>query len=225
MVELRTTLEQKKVEVRTIMEQIAGLYTRLDILSCEQCPLAIGQVCGVEELVKDENFRQLKEEKNKLEKMKRENMAAIINRAKIELVGLWDVCLVAKEEQSLFLTGIDAEVDVDEALEEEIGRLRKFSSQHKETLQKVVAFLEQCDLAEDLKERMQDPNRLFKSRGKTMVKEEQDRKRVNTIPRRKEELLALAEHKGDIVVYGQSLSTLVEDYAEGTLPATNSQGD
>eukprot|EP00092_Neocalanus_flemingeri_P014462 GFUD01015606.1.p1 GENE.GFUD01015606.1~~GFUD01015606.1.p1 ORF type:complete len:767 (+),score=188.47 GFUD01015606.1:174-2303(+) len=217
MVELRTTLEQKKVEVRTIMEQIAGLYTRLDILSGEQCPLAMGQVCGVEELIKEENFLQLKEEKNKLEKMKTENMMAIIDRAKKELVGLWDGCLVAKEEQSLFLTGIDAEVDADEALgtvEEDIGRLRKFSSQHKETLQKVVAFMDLCDLAEDLKERMQDTNRLFKSRGPTMVKEEQDRKRVNTIPRRKEELLALAEHKGDIVVYGQSLSTLVEDYAE-----------
>eukprot|EP00092_Neocalanus_flemingeri_P016893 GFUD01018271.1.p1 GENE.GFUD01018271.1~~GFUD01018271.1.p1 ORF type:complete len:528 (-),score=130.40 GFUD01018271.1:97-1641(-) len=199
------------------MEQIAGLYVRLDILGCEQCPLAIGQVCGVEELIKDENFCQLKEEKNKLEKMKTENMVAIIDRAKIELVGLWDGCLVAKEEQSLFLTGIEAEVDADEALatvEGEIGRLQKFSSQHKETLQKIGAFMELCDLAEDLKERMQDPNRLFKSRGKAMVKEEQDRKRVNTIPRRKEELLSLAEHKGDIVVYGQSLSTLVEDYAE-----------
>eukprot|EP00092_Neocalanus_flemingeri_P004203 GFUD01004521.1.p1 GENE.GFUD01004521.1~~GFUD01004521.1.p1 ORF type:complete len:794 (+),score=179.39 GFUD01004521.1:244-2382(+) len=217
MVELRTTLEQKKVEVRTIMEQIAGLYTRLDILSGEQCPLAMGQVCGVEELIKEENFLQLKEEKNKLEKMKTENMMAIIDRAKKELVVLWDGCLVAKEEQSLFLGGIEAEVDADEALatvEGEIGRLQKFSSQHKETLQKIVAYMELCSLAEDLKERMQDPNRLFKSRGKAMVKEEQDRKRVNTIPRRKEELLSLAEHKGDIVVYGQSLSTLVEDYAE-----------
>eukprot|EP00092_Neocalanus_flemingeri_P022714 GFUD01024634.1.p1 GENE.GFUD01024634.1~~GFUD01024634.1.p1 ORF type:complete len:780 (-),score=195.56 GFUD01024634.1:138-2267(-) len=217
MVELRTTLEQKKVEVRTIMEQIAGLYTRLDILSCEQCPLAMGQVCGVEELIKEENFLQLKEEKNKLEKMKTENMMAIIDRAKKELVVLWDGCLVAKEEQALFLGGIEAEVDADEALatvEGEICRLQKFSSQHKETLQKIGAYMELCNLAEDLKERMQDPNRLFKSRGKAMVKEEQDRKRVNTIPRKKEELLSLAEHKGDIVVYGQSLSTLVEDYAE-----------
>merc|ERR1719318_2097890 len=61
---------------------------------------------------------------------------------------------------------------------------------------------------------MQDPKRLFKNRGKAMVQEEQDRKKVNTIPRKKEELLALAEHKGNLMVYDEPLSTMVEDYAQ-----------
>eukprot|EP00092_Neocalanus_flemingeri_P033507 GFUD01036425.1.p1 GENE.GFUD01036425.1~~GFUD01036425.1.p1 ORF type:complete len:760 (+),score=195.12 GFUD01036425.1:167-2281(+) len=219
MVELRTTLEQKKVEVKTITEQIASLYARLDIPSGEQCPLATGQVCGVEELLKEDNLAQLKEEKDKLEKVKKDNMMAIIENAKLELSGLWEACLVAKDEQSLFLAGIEVEGegDADEALaavENEISRLQKYSTQHKETLQKIVSYMELCDLAEDLKERMQDPKRLFKSRGTAMVKEEQDRKKVNTIPRKGEELLALAEHKGNLVVFGEPLTTVVEDYAE-----------
>eukprot|EP00092_Neocalanus_flemingeri_P033506 GFUD01036424.1.p1 GENE.GFUD01036424.1~~GFUD01036424.1.p1 ORF type:complete len:760 (+),score=195.92 GFUD01036424.1:167-2281(+) len=219
MVELRTTLEQKKVEVKTITEQIASLYARLDIPSGEQCPLATGQVCGVEELLKEDNLAQLKEEKDKLEKVKKDNMMAIIENAKLELSGLWEACLVAKDEQSLFLAGIEVEGegDADEALaavENEISRLQKYSTQHKETLQKIVTYMELCNLAEDLKERMQDPKRLFKSRGTAMVKEEQDRKKVNTIPRKGEELLALAEHKGNLVVFGEPLTTVVEDYAE-----------
>jgi len=64
-----------------------------------------------------------------------------------------------------------------------------------------------------LKERMKDPNRLFKSRGKALFKEEQDRRKVNMIPRRKDELLVLAQHRGNLMVFDKPLSTLVEDYA------------
>merc|ERR1719206_1153627 len=44
-----------------------------------------------------------------------------------------------------------------------------------------------------------------------MVKEEEDRKKVNTIPNRKAELLALAEHKGNLLIYDEMMSTYVED--------------
>ena len=212
--ELRTTLDKKNGEVRAIMKDIASLYVRLDMPSSQQCPLSTGKVCALEELIKEENLTQLKEEKLKLERMKRENMMAIINNAKSELVGLWEACLVGNDERSLFLAGI--EEDTDEtlaAVETEISRLQKYFSQHKDTFEKLVAFLELCDLAEDLKERMQDPNRLFKSMGKTLVQEEQDRKKVNMIPRRKDELLALAEHRGNLIVFDESLYTLVEDHA------------
>merc|ERR550519_2350598 len=84
---------------------------------------------------------------------------------------------------------------------------------HKDTFSKLSAFIDLCDLAHDLKERMKDPSRLFKNRGKALMREEQDRKKVNTIPRRKEELLALAEHKGNLMIYDEMMSTYVEDQA------------
>merc|ERR1719431_1624497 len=55
---------------------------------------------------------------------------------------------------------------------------------------------------------------LFKNRGKALVREEQDRKKVNTIPRRKEELLALADHKGNLMIYDEVMSSYVEDQAQ-----------
>merc|ERR1719318_2243864 len=215
MEELRTTLDQKKDEVKALMTDISNLYSRLSIPATEQCPLSTGQVCGVEELIRDENLNQLKQEKLKLEEMKNENMKIIVDNAKLELTELWKLCMVGKKEQELFLSGLVE--DSDETLgdvEAEISRLGRYHAMHKETLQKMATFIDLCDLAQDLKERMQDPKRLFKNRGKAMVQEEQDRKKVNTIPRKKEELLALAEHKGNLMVYDEPLSTMVEDYAQ-----------
>ena len=60
---LRMTLDKKNVEVRAIMKDIASLYVRLDMPSSQQCPLSTGNVCGLEELIKEENLTQLKEEK------------------------------------------------------------------------------------------------------------------------------------------------------------------
>jgi hypothetical protein len=40
------------------------------------------------------------------------------------------------------------------------------------------------ELAEDLYARMNDPMRLFSARGDTLIKEEEDRRRVNTIPKK-----------------------------------------
>merc|ERR1719186_317032 len=99
------------------------------------------------------------------------------------------------------------------AVETEISRLREYYCRHKDIIQKIVAYLEMCNLAEDLKERMKDPNRLFKSRGKALFQEEQDRRKVNMIPRRKDELLVLAQQRGNMMVFDKPLSTLVEDFA------------
>merc|ERR1719318_1300222 len=215
MEELRTTLDQKRDEVEALMTDITNLYSRLIIPATEQCPLSTGQVCGVEELIRDENLNQLKLEKMKLEVMKNENMKIIVDNAKSELSELSKLCMVGQKEQELILSGLVE--DTDETLgdvEIEIRRLGRYHAMHKETLQKMATFIDLCDLAQDLKERMQDPKRLFKNRGKAMVQEEQDRKKVNTIPRKKEELLALAEHKGNLMVYDEPLSTMVEDYAQ-----------
>ena len=169
MQELKITFDQRMLEVTTLMKDISSLYVRLGMTSNEQCPLSTGQVCGVKELIKEDNLVQLKEEKTKLEKLKRTNMIVIIINAKTELSVLWEKSLVGNNEQSQFLGGLKGESDETlAAVEYEICRLRKYFVQHKDTLLKIVVYLELCDLAEDLKERMMDPNRLFKSRGKAL---------------------------------------------------------
>ena len=225
--ELERSLEEKKVEVRLLLKDITSLYARLDIPESEQCPLSTGRVCGEEELIKEEKLFQLKEEKSRLERMKIANMKIIIDNAKTELSELWEACMVGEEEREVFLNNLKDDADnMLSAIENEIIRLQKYQRLHKDTFAKLSIFIELCDLAEDLKERMKDPNRLFKSRGKAMVREEQDRKKVNTIPNRKAELLALAEHKGNLMIYDEMMSSYVEDQAsiyEELFPSVSSR--
>jgi len=212
--ELEKSLEEKKVEVRELLKDITSMYTRLDIPQTEQCPLSTGRVCGEEELIKEGNLYQLKEEKSRLENLKIANMRIIIGNAKSELSELWEACMVGEEEREAFLNNPNDDADnMLAAIENEIIRLQNYQRLHKDTFSKLTTFFELCDLAQDLKERMKDPNRLFKNRGKALVREEQDRKKVNSIPKRKEELLALAEHKGNLMIYDEMMSTYVEDQA------------
>jgi len=212
--ELEKSLEEKKVEVQKLLEDINGMYIRLDIPQIEQCPFSTGRVCGDEELIKEGYLYQLKKEKSRLEKMKVANMRVIVGNAKSELYELWEACMVGEVEREAFLNNLNDDTeDMLAPIENEISRYKNYQRLHKDTFMKLSAFFDLCDLAQDLKDRMKDPSRLFKNRGKALMKEEQDRKKVNTIPTRKEELLALAEHKGNLIIYDEMMSTYVEDQA------------
>ena len=225
--ELKRSLEHRKVEVQELLKDITSLYTRLNIPELEQCPLSTGRVCGEEDLVHEEKFHLLKEEKMRLERIKIANMKIIVGNAKSELFDLWEACMVGEEERGVFLNNLNDNADgVLSVIENEISRFQNYQRLHKDTFSKLSTFVGLCDLADDLKERMKDPNRLFKSRGKAMVKEEEDRKKVNTIPNRKAELLALAEHKGNLLIYDEMMSTYVEDQArvyEELFPSVSSR--
>jgi len=213
--ELKDVLDKRREEVLCLMGEISIMYDRLEIPVDDRCRISAGQVYGAEMLVKEEYLAILKEEKRKLVGIKRSKMTILIEQAKAELYTLWKQCLVGEKVQQLFLSKLNDHSDETlSSVEIEIVRLQKYFDQNKETFEKLMVFMDLCDLAQDLKERMQDPSRLFKSRGKAMVTEEQDRKKVNTIPRRKEELLALAEHKGNIIVFDEDLTSIVEDHAK-----------
>ena len=126
MEELVKSLEEKKIEVRTLRCDIANLYARMDIPASQQCPLSTGQVCGEEELIRDDNLHQLKEEKFKLEKIKFANMKTIIDNAKSELTELWDVCMVGDDEKELFQSGLGEADNCLVDIELEIRRLLKY---------------------------------------------------------------------------------------------------
>jgi len=214
--ELVKSVEERKVEVKKLISNIVNMYTRLDIQPSDQCPFATEKGCGEEELMKEENFQRLKEEELKLHEIKRENMGSFLIKAKSELFHLWEVCMVGEEQQGVFLNSLDEDnIDIAlAAIEVEIRRLREYYKDHKDIFVKLSAFVDLCSLTEDLKERMKDPNRLFKNRGKTLIKEEQDRKKVNTFPKKKDELLELAENRGNLLIHGEMMTKFVENRAE-----------
>jgi len=216
--ELTKSVEEREVEVNELRKDINNMYTRLNVQPADHCPLATGRVCGLEDLIKEDYIHQLREEKLKLDQIKRVNMRIIIDNAKSELSTLWEECMVGEDEQAVFLNSLDEDDDSALiAIEAEIRRLQEYHNQYKDIFQKLSAYVDLSFLAEDLKERMQDPNRLFRNRGKTLMKEEQDRKKVQTFPKRKDELLALAESRGNLIIYDEMISEYVENLYQNYL--------
>ena len=126
--------------------------------------------------------------------------------------------MVGEDEQKVFLNSLDDDADSALiAIEGEISRLQEYFKLNKDIFHKLSAFVDLSFLDEDLKERMQDPNRLFKNKGKTLVKEEQDRKKVNTFPKRRDELLELAERRGNLIIYDEMMSAFVENQFQNYL--------
>lgn len=211
--DLKLKLHLRIEEVKKMVSDVCTAYERLLISEEERCPLSSGKVCGVEELVKEENFDLLKNEWTKMQEAKERNMEAIISSARTDLEKWWMECLVGEVEQGNFLLIID-ELSLELRLakiDEEIEARKVFYRQHQRTIKKVMELLELSELADDLRKRMDDPDRLFKSRGKAMVKEEQDRRKVKQFEKKADELLLIAEETVDIMIYDEKLSVFVQD--------------
>ena len=137
--------------------------------------------CGLEELAREDNMEEVKLELGRLLGMKVAMMSEILENARQDLERVWMLRRVGARTRAVFLAS--SLEDQDEELlriEEETGSVEEDLSANKELLKKLATFLQRCSLAEDLQLRLQDPERLFKSRGKAMVQEEQDRKTGET---------------------------------------------
>ena len=210
--ELRSQVSARRTEVKEMVEQVTALYERLAVPQMERCPLSTGRVCALEELAKSENVAMIKEELVRLQRLQAENMAEILAKSKVELEAVWDECMVGPRTRRQFDEGSRGDLDLElNRIEEEIGRTLESKNRNREVYNKLRKFLNRCELAKDLQMRLQDPERLFKSRGLAMAKEENDRKMVNTLPGLKEDLLEYARTVDDLVVYDVSLSRLVDE--------------
>ena len=126
-------------------------------------------------------MEEVKLELGRLLGMKVAMMSEILENARQDLEKVWQQRMVGARAKAVFLAS--SLEDQDEELlriEEETGNVEEDLSANKDMLKKLPTFLQRCSLAEDLQLRLQDPERLFKARGKAMVQEEQDRKTGET---------------------------------------------
>jgi len=217
--EFTKELDNKRIEVKTLIREIFRLYARLNISpSGFHILLSSGKMDDVDNLIQEQKLNELKMEKVRLIRIMEKNVKDVLDNAMVEVSVLWKECYVGEQEKSAFIAKIgsysDEHVKKLEVVDHEIAGLNAFYTKHKKTFQIFSKFMELCELAKDLKERLQDPSRLFKSRGQTLLIEEQDRKKVNTIPKRKDELLALVEVNGDLKILDSTLSVVVETNAQ-----------
>ena len=210
LVNLRKKVKCKEAE--TLVQKVVKLYERLRVPQEERSALASGQVCGLEELARQDNMEEVRQELAGLLRRKEDMMSEILENARQDLERVWMRRRVGARARAIFLAS--SLEDQDEELlriEEETGRVEEDISAHKDLLKKLETFLQRCSLAEELQLRVQDPERLFKARGKAMVQEEQDRRKVNALPTLRKELIGLVEQRGEIEVEDMSISRIIEE--------------
>jgi len=197
MEELQKQLEEKQRGAEMIVQEIFSLYEKLKISENQRLPLTTGQVCPISELHKSEHLPQLEEELRVLKVQKRKQIKILIENAREELHELWEKCMTPVEDrEEILIRAEDYTEDTLEELENKIKTMKVFFDSNYEVFSKYKKLLSLWDTVEDLDAKSRDPNRLLKSRGNALFKEEKERKQIgHLLPKIEQELLILAEKK------------------------------
>merc|ERR1711915_743162 len=140
-----------------------------------------------------------------------EELIKVINQ---ELEVLWVKCMVDEAKQAKLTSQLCNEDRGNECelFEDEVSRLQCYYDDNKPILSKVLEFSEICNLAFDLRKRMDDPLRLTSRRGGLEVlNEEKDRKRVDSIVVLKEEILKLVDKYAGVLVKDRHVAEFIEE--------------
>ena len=193
----------------SLLDKLRVLYDCLVVPQERRSMLCIPEAFSLEELCKVDKVAAIREELAQLQAVRKENMAEILGRVKEELEASWRCRMVGQWTQQMFWRNSveDPEEEL-QRIQREVHNVQEDLDKHDETLNKVNIFLERCRLAQELSVRQQDPARL-KNRGNALMQEEKDRKKVNTLPSLKEELLKRVEKWGDIMIQDRRLSELI----------------
>jgi len=209
--DLEAQYEVKLKELKCMVDNIQKMYTRLAIPEMDQLSIATGSVFPVEKLIIPSRYLEIQKEEEKMQALKLEKLDTLIEKEMQNLETSQKIALKSAKEIEEFQHEIcilnkDSRL---EAIEHEIESLNRFMDENADILKDIHKVIQLHSLAEDLKQRMSDPNRLFKARGNLMMKEEEDRKIVSKIPTICNRILS---YNKDILVFGEHINVLVKRY-------------
>jgi len=206
---LKKQLVDRQKNAEMLVKEIVHLYDKLNMPSSQRLPLAMGQVCRIEDLYKSLYLSQLEDELKVLMIEKKKNMKTLVQNARVELNETWEKCFISEEDRGVFERRCaDSTDDTLDQIEDEIKKLTVYYCQNSEMLFKYKKLMALWNSVEELETKSRDPNRLFKSRGNALFKEEKERKQVGQkLPKIEHELKMLAEEElaesGQILCIGR----------------------
>lgn len=168
-------------EARTLREDLSNLWNRLDIAEPERFKF-LASIQGYSPSA----LKKLREEKERLDELKRQNMSRFINQLRRELENWWEKCYISDEERNGFTPYFSNSYteEVMDAHDQEVKRLRDLYNLNKEIYCLIDRRQELWQKINDLEEKANDTNRLFGNRGGSLLQEEKIRKRVRSeLPR------------------------------------------
>jgi len=221
--ELKQHLKDKQTSTENLVKEINKLYDKLKVPDNDRLPLAMGHVCRTQDLHKYRS--ELEDEMTKLKIEKKKKIEVLVKDGKSELNELWEKCFIDEEDRGEFTRKtIGNSEDVYDLIENEIKHLTIYYNSNCEMLIKYKKLISLWATVDDLDIKSRDPNRLLKSRGNALFKEERERKQVaQLLPKIEQELYTMAEEysaeSGRVLSVGRiSLVELIK-----TLRARHSQ--
>merc|ERR1719186_274071 len=185
----------------------------------------MGHVCRTQDLHKVQYRSELEDEMTKLKIEKKKKIELLVENGKSELNELWKKCYISEEDRGEFTRKTIGNLeDVYDLIEIEIKSLTAYYNSNCEMLAKYKKLISLWATVDDLDIKSRDPNRLLKSRGNALFKEERERKQVaQLLPKIEQELYTMAEEysaeSGRVLSVGRiSLVELIK-----TLRARHSQ--
>ncbi|XP_064601392.1 uncharacterized protein LOC135467550 [Liolophura sinensis] len=177
--ELQTELQTEQREIMSRVEglknQVETLWERLALPQEERDAFLVANTGYKHTVVKN-----MRLEIARCEALKLENMQKFIDRVRKELVVWWDKCYLSQEERNEF-TSFKDDNYTEELLERHDKEVTKMKARYecqKNILEKLAKREKLFQEMIEFEKKASDPNRLFKDRGGSMLREEKARKKL-----------------------------------------------
>lgn len=168
-------------DAKVLREDISIFWNRLDIDEPERFKFSSSvQGYAPSALVK------LREEKERLEELMKQNMGRFINQLRRELENWWEKCYISDDERNGFTPYFSNSYteEVMESHDKEVKRLRDLYNHNQEIYNLIDRRQTLWQKMTVLEDKANDTNRLFGNRGCSLLQEEKERKKVrNELPR------------------------------------------
>ncbi|KAM4675096.1 protein regulator of cytokinesis 1 isoform 2-T2 [Discoglossus pictus] len=182
-------LEEQKATNQALCEElrskITELWDRLHVPEEERNLFSVYMTGSKPSIIK-----ALKEEANRLQELKMQNIKHVVDAIRKEISSFWDKCFYGPEQRQAFAPFYDE--NYTEVLlclhDTEISNLKQYYEVHKELFEGVHKWEENWHLFLELDKKATDPNR-FNNRGGNLLKEEKNRAKLQKmLPKLEEEL-------------------------------------
>ncbi|XP_055595382.1 protein regulator of cytokinesis 1-like [Uranotaenia lowii] len=162
-------------------------------------------------------YDKLFTELDRCETLRRENIQAFVDRARMEIVEWWDKCLKSNDERSRFST-FKSDVYNEDLLtlhEMELNDLKEFYRNYETIFQLIEQRREMFEKMIKLEQKSNDPSR-YNNRGGKLLEEEKERKRICIqLPKIENRLLEAChsyeqENKRKFTVFGEPVDEMIQ---------------
>jgi protein regulator of cytokinesis 1 len=187
---LEKAASEQEGEAESLREKVISLWDRLEIPS-EFREDYISNHQGYKSWVVSE----LKDELERLNIMKRNNLEKFVEATRVQLHDIWDKCFYGEEQRKEFHPAFTEEIDDDalSAHESELDRMRGFYADNSEIFKLIEKRESLWQRKIDMDMRLNDPGRL-NNRGGKLLQEQRLHQKVNKdLPKVEKKLHAILE--------------------------------